>query len=433
MSGEPKIFHGEWWIPAEADPENQGLFPIVQKGMEAKHTGTLTYYEDNVSTLEFYHVPSNFHAKLHRNNEVMWGADANGQIFTLFNVIMRPNNDSAGLTTTVFEVGFFLMGEHVLSLKEPKYNQCVVQFPYLRNWAFHDNLIKTPKDRSHPQPIIDLSKLVTLVEVKVDNAITWVLRDKVVVNRSVYDFSINQLTEFVIDADKATPVDTFLKHVREFSQFLSVALYGEQRPVEIKLLKKEHNRSVQLLFKIDNSKDPNVYKLIRYEDLKEKVPAMLRVWHQNYDKIAPISSYLVDSLRKKNEFSVPDFLIIAQALDGYHKRFVNKKNGKDIKKYEEQIKVLLNQFKDVQVIQECNIDPEVLKDTRHKYSHLYPDDEKSSAVEGDELYWLTEKSKILLTCCVLNMLGLTNAEIDLCCNTPTIRRMLGYLPFAFDY
>ena len=160
---------------------------------------------------------------------------------------------------------------------------------------------------------------------------------------------------------------------------------------------------------------------------------MLRVWHQNYDKIAPISSYLVDSLRKKNEFSVPDFLIIAQALDGYHKRFVNKKNGKDIKKYEEQIKVLLNQFKDVQVIQECNIDPEVLKDTRHKYSHLYPDDEKSKAVEGDALYWLTEKCKILLTCCVLNMMGLTNAEIDLCCNTPAIRRMLGYLPFAFDY
>ena len=397
MSGEPKIFHGEWWIPAEADPENQGLFPIVQKGMEAKHTGTLTYYEDNVSTLEFYHVPSNFHAKLHRNNEVMWRADANGQIFTLFNVIMRPNNDSAGLTTTVFEVGLILMGEHVLSLKEPKYNQCVVQFPYFRNWAFHDNLIKTPKDRSHPQPIIDLSKLVTLVEVKVDNAITWVLRDKVVVNRSVYAFSINQQTEFVIDADKATPVDTFLKHVREFSQFLSVALYGEQRPIEIKLLKKEHNRSAQLLFKIDNSKDPNVYKLIRYEDLKEKVPAMLR-----------------------------------QALDGYHKRFVNKKNGKDIKKYEEQIKVLLNQFKDVRVIQECNIDPEVLKDTRHKYSHLYPDDEKSSAVEGDELYWLTEKCKILLTCCVLNMMGLTNAEIDLCCNIPIIRRMLGYLPFAFD-
>lgn len=433
MSKNPLLFHGEWWVPAEADLDNQGLFPMVHKGHEAKHTGTLTYYEDNVSTLEFYHVPSHFQAKLHRNNEVMWGADANGRIFTLFNIVMRSNNDSAGLTATVFEVGLILIGEHVLSMKEPEYNRCVVQFPYLRNWAFHDNLINSQKDRSRLQPIISLSKLVSLVEAQVDDAITWVLRDKVAVNRSEYDLSINQLTEFVIDVDKATPIDTFLKHIREFSQFLSVALYGEQSPIEVILYRKTQNRSVQLLFKKDNSIDPHANKLIKFDELKEQVPAMLRVWHQNYDKIAPISSYLVDSLRKKNEFSVPDFLIIAQALDGYHKRFVNKKNGKDIKKYEEQIKVLLNQFKDVQVIQECNIDPEVLKDTRHKYSHLYPDDEKSKAVEGDELYWLTEKCKILLTCCVLNMMGLTNAEINLCCNTPAIKRMLGYLPFAFDY
>lgn len=431
MSKNPMIFHGEWWVPAEADLDNQGPFPMVHKGMEAKHTGTLTYCEDRDSKLEFYHVPSKYQAIFYDNNEVMWGVDANGHVFTLFNVV-REGPFNGDFTNTVFSVGLILMGEHVLSMKEPKYNQCIVQFPYLRNWAFHDNLIRTPKDRSHPQPIIDLSKLVTLVEVKVDNAITWVLRDKVAVNRSVYDFSINQLTEFVIDTYKATPVDTFLKHVREFSQFLSVALYGEQRPSEVRLYRKAQNRSVQLLFKKDNSVDPHANKLIKFDELKEQVPAMLRVWHQNYDKIAPISSYLVDSLRKKNEFSVPDFLIIAQALDGYHKRFVNKKNGKDIKKYEEQIKVLLNQFKDVQVIQECNIDPEVLKDTRHKYSHLYPDDEKSSAVEGDELYWLTEKCKILLTCCVLNMMGLTNAEIDLCCEDSPISKMIETHSFEFE-
>ena len=431
MSKSPRIFHGEWWVPAEMDLDNQGLFPLVTKGHEFKYTGTLSYYEDKESTLEFYHVPSDFHAKFYDNNNVMWGWDANGHVFTLFNVV-RKGVFSGDFTNTVFEVGMILMGEHVLSLKEPEYNQCIVQFPFLRNWAFHDNLINSQNNRSRVQPIINLSKLVSLVEAQVDDVITWVLRDKVAVNRSEYDLSINQLTEFVINADKATPIDTFLKHIREFSQFLSIALYGEQSPTEVKLYRKAQYRSVQLLYTIDNSIDPHTNKLIKFDEMKEKVPAMLRVWHQNYDKIAPISSYLVDSLRKKNEFSVPDFLIIAQALDGYHKRFVNKKNGKDIKKYEEQIKVLLNQFKDVQVIQECNIDLEVLKDTRHKYSHLYPDDEKSKAVEGDELYWLTEKCKILLTCCVLNMMGLTNVEIDLCCNTPAIKRMLGYHPFAFD-
>jgi hypothetical protein len=67
-----------------------------------------------------------------------------------------------------------------------------------------------------------------------------------------------------------------------------------------------------------------------------------------------------------------------------------------------------------------------------KYSHLYPDNEKSSAVAGDELYWLTEKCKILLTYCILNMLGVSNDEINLCCKNNAIHRMLGYHPFEFE-
>ena len=264
------------------------------------------------------------------------------------------------------------------------------------------------------------------------NGFKWNLYDKFVLNRSKYDLNFIQLTEFKICTNEAVSIESLLKNANEFSRFLSVALYGEQNPIGIELYRTGQNRSTKLLFKVDKSIDPKEDKLIKFEELEEKVPAMLVTWHQNYDKIAPISSYLVDSLRKKNEFNVPDFLIVAQALDGYHKRFVNKKDGKDIRKYEKQMEILLDQFKDVEAIQQCNIDPEVLCDTRNKYSHLYPDDEKSSAVVGKDLFWLTEKCKILLTCCILNMLGLSNDEINLCCKNNAIQRMLGYHPFEFE-
>ena len=159
---------------------------------------------------------------------------------------------------------------------------------------------------------------------------------------------------------------------------------------------------------------------------------MLNTWHENFEKMAPISSYLIESLQKKNRFDVPDFLIIAQALDGYHKRFVNKKNGKDTRKYEEQIEILLDQFKDVKAIQERRIKPVVLTDSRNYYSHLFPDEEIKSAVEGEDLYWLTEKCKVLLTCCILNMLGLTNKEINLCCEQSPISQIIDSLPPEFD-
>ena len=159
---------------------------------------------------------------------------------------------------------------------------------------------------------------------------------------------------------------------------------------------------------------------------------MFAIWHENFDKIAPISRYLIDSLHRKHAFDVPDFLIIAQALDGYHKRFVNKKDGKDHKKYEDGIRILLEQFEDVDCVQKCNIDPTILRDSRNFYSHLCPDEEKKSAVDNADLYWLTEKCKILLTCCILNMLGLTNEEINLCCEHSPISQIIDSLPLEID-
>lgn len=155
---------------------------------------------------------------------------------------------------------------------------------------------------------------------------------------------------------------------------------------------------------------------------------MLKLWHENFEKVAPITSYLIQSLKRMNKFDVPDFLIIAQALDGYFKRFENKEKSAKKEHYKKEIEFLLDKFKNIEAIQKCNIDAEVLKDSRHKYSHLYPDEEESKAVEGIDLYWLTEKCKILLTCCILNMIGLTNEEINLCCKDSPISQIIDSLP-----
>ncbi len=432
MNQHPLIFHGEWWVPDTADlsPETTtvyyGLRAISSGG---KHIGTLTYYENQDSTLGLYYTPSILYSRHDGYNDVMWGRDANGHIFTLFNVVIqdRPSGD---ITNTVFDVGLILYGEHVLNIEDARFSKCIVQFPYLRNWAFHDNItgsnagsmkyFKAPLERTK------------LLETLHEDGTWWRLWQRHTTDKGVYDLTIQQTTEFEIEALKPQSIQTYLKQVKEFTQFLSIALYCEQNPTKIVMENCENKRTSVLLFKKYASANPGESSLIKFGLLKDKLPSMLNVWHENYDKISPISSYLIDSLDKKNQFDVPDFLIIAQALDGYHKRFVNKKEQKDIRKYDEQIKILLNQFKDVEAIKKCKINPTVLKDTRHKYSHLYPDDEKSLAVEGDDLYSLTETCKILLTCCILNMLGLTNKEINLCCNLSPISQIIDTLPFEID-
>lgn len=435
MKQPSQIFHGEWWVPAVKD-HNVCMFafrPEQMMGQEKKYTGTLTYYEDEDSTLELYHVPSNYRSKQYCQNEVMWGADANGNIFTLFDIEMKENL-TGDFTTTKFEVGLILVGEHILSLDDAQFNRCVVHFTYLRNWAFRNNLtIEIEGDCLH-HVLAKPSMGDALLKAQVENDVNWILFDDIAQNKTRYDLSISQGTNFVVESSEDASIRSYMNHIVEFSQFLSIALYCEQNPSAVSFYNKLTNHSSFLLFEKGDSTKPKSSSLIKFKELKDKIPAMFRAWHENFTNVSPISKYLVDSLRKTKTFDAPDFLIIAQALDGYHKRFVNKKNGgKDHRKYEDGIKILLKQFKDVDYVRDCHIDPIVLKDSRDKYSHLLPDDEKKRAVEGEDLYWLTEKCKILLTCCILNMMGLSNEEINICFRCSPIQEFIVSHMFDFYY
>ena len=428
MNSNSQKYHGEWWVPAELDPDNLCLFPRQFKGMEKRYTGTLTYHEKGKATLELYHVPSKFHATLYKYNIVLWGKDADGKIFTLFNLVMNKQNIGE-FTNTTFSVGCILKGEHVKSVEDAYFSRCIIKYPYLRNWAFHNYLLHKTQDDNSCYTL--KNKRNNLVEVDVEEGVKWVLRH--LFTERCHDFSVtvSQDTEFVIDAPQGMSIYQYLKQITEFSQFLSIALYCEQNPSDIRFINKENNKQSTLLFTIEESVEPAFYNLVKFKELKDKIPSMLSVWHKNFEKVSPISKYLVDSLRKNRVFDVPDFLIIAQALDGYHKRFVNKKDGKDIRKYEDQIGVLIKQFEDVEAILKCNIDPKIVTDNRHKYSHLYPDDENTEVVDNVDLFWLTEKCKILLTCCLLNMMGLTNEEINICCKQSPIEDAIEAYSFEF--
>lgn len=422
----PIVYHAEWWVPAKADPSNR-LFQTLPEGMEQRYTGNLMYDKERETTLELYTVPSKLTTKHYAHNTIIWGQDANGNLFTLFNVEMKKWNQGE-FSKSEFSVGMVLLGEHVLTLDDTRFNQCVVRYPYLKKWAFDDRLNRDLETNNISFTLTDQDKNRTLTLSSVSKEMEWKINYIYDVYWNDFDATIKQDTYLLVKTSAEVSIRGYLQSVLEFSQFLSIALFCEQSPSEVTLINRTNGRKIKVLFTLSESQDPRGNKLIKYDELYDKVPDMLMKWHEQYDRVSPIAGYLIKSLNNKNTFDVPDFLIIAQALDGYHKRFVNKKDGRDIKKYEDQMRVLLDKFKDVEALQACHIDPEVLKDSRHKYSHLFPDEEPSKAVGVDELYWLTEKCKILLTCCILNMMELTNEEINLCFYDSPITGILNLLP-----
>lgn len=436
MNTKPQIYHGEWWVPAELDNNIRSNFlePEKMTGHETKYTGTLTYFEDKDSTLELYHVPSNYHYSHYDYNKVLWGKDSNGHIITLFNVAMRENR-GMDFSCVTYVVGMILIGEHVLSISKGWTKKCIAYFPYLNNWIFYETQHFIKANFSENSFLLHAAfNKSTLFEVRIDNGTCLRLCNSHTINNSVEGYKIIRKPFLEIETSVLKSLEYYLKLISEFEQFLSIALFSKQNHSEIEFLDRDGDirETCKLLVKQQTSDDPSFSSLIKYIELKDKLPSMLSLWHINFDKMAPISGYLIDSLQRKNRFDTPDFLIIAQALDGYYKRFVNEKNLKGRRGYELGINKLLEQFEDVDCVQKCRINSKVLTQSRDKYSHLLFDKDKPQAVDGWDLYWLTEKCKILLTCCILNMLGLTNEEINHCCEYSPISQMIDSFPIEHE-
>lgn len=411
----PTTYHGVWQVP-----DARGMYT-------RQFSGTLTYYEDKPSTLELIHEPHSGSVSIFYNYDVILGEDAGGVLYTLFGATMVQE---ASFTKTTFIVRHILIGKHVKSLDEPYFDTCMVKFPYLNHWAL-DSRISGGANQNQTILSLDLGVRPPFFTTEVEDGLRIMLWGQLTDNINRYSITANQLTHFNIDTPKNVSLNTFLKTISEFTQFLSIALFAEQYPSEVIFAQKGVKINYPLLSKSNASTEPWILPLIKFDELKGKMGDILKKWHLNYDRISPISHYLIRALDRSNTFDVPDFLTIAQALDGYFKRFVNNKDGKDIRQYKQQIDKLLRQFKDVEVIQKCNLDSEALTQTRHKYSHLIPDEDAkiSKAVEeGEPLYWLTQKCIVLLTCCILDMLGLTTEEINLCCNNSPINQIVISIP-----
>ena len=418
-------FNGKWRFLKHS--------PLMPKPYLEELMGTLFYYKDKPSILKLYHAPAlGLISSMPCNYDVVWGSDANGYELTLFNLRMIEQPD---MSTTIFSVEYCLVGRHIETIDTPVFDRCIVRFPYLKNWAF--KCVRCIQNTDEGITTI-LSK-----EIK-SSILEWTIEDKIKLqlhrdynyHYTRYETTIKEDTFLYICGDEPISIRKFLQLAHIFKQFLSIALYGEQHPcsIEFRVSTEVDRKSTKLLYRLRESRQPFIIPLIKFELLESKLSDILRKWYSDYEQMAPICDYLIQSIHR-DSFDTPNFLIIAQALDGYHKRFVNKRNGKDVRKYEQQMNALLKLFNNVGVLQKCKIDTEVLAHSRHKYSHLMPDEDTKNterAVSGSALFRLTLKAMALLTCCILDNLKLTTDEINKCLEDSELSRIIDTISFYED-
>lgn len=385
-------YTGTWWIPT--NDESEEITRLV---------GSLTIDEDNNCLLSLQAKPCGNDS--FENFDVFWGKDKRGNIYTLLGLELKK---WVVCECMEYKVRYVISGVHIKSLDEPYFDECHAEFPYLQNWT-EASMMAIPQDFDDCKFTIKYGEDCVYVQGELEEGLRYQIVDRNVCRQTQREFSAWKESQYQIISDKPLSIRAFNNLIREFGQFMSLALYSKQYPSTIYYRRREDEDAYKLIFVASPSKKPFDSALIPMRTFKDRIPCFIERYHSVYDKIETLTRYLLTSVHT-SDFDAPIFIVVAQALEGYYQRFLKGTKGVSKKKWE----ALIDRFNNIEAVKGCNINADVLKATRDRYSHLNLDNspDNTNVAEGSDLIILTQKCKLLLTCCILEQIGMTTEEIN---------------------
>ena len=377
---ESVTYLGTWWLPKDSTMD-------VRK----RPVGILTIYENGRCELELHNT--NIVAGELQYIDVLWGQDSRGVNYSLFNLECRKWSH-----IVKYVAQYVFQGLLIDSITSPLFKKCNVAYAYLYEWT-GTNMMSVPNDYNNKKITINYGKENVHIQGELDLGVQYKVADWLGYSTDRTNLNAQIMTQYQIASDKSLSIGNFIDYVQEFTQFLSLALFSKQYPSALYFLRENDEYGFRLYVEIPSSHKPSFDALIPIIKLKEEIPSYIKNYHTKYENISILTKRLIESTRR-SEFDASDFTIIAQALEGYYYRFLN--TGK--KKFKE----IIEHFSDIEAVVDCNIDVKELKDSRDLYSHFYEEKAGDKIAKGYNLLILTQKCKVLLTCCILEQIGMTH-------------------------
>jgi hypothetical protein len=184
--------------------------------------------------------------------------------------------------------------------------------------------------------------------------------------------------------------------------------------------------------------------LFNYKDVEDNFENILKEWFRQKDILNPAAGLLLDTFYNPGTFNEQKFLNIVHAVETYHRRYRNNevRTPEDHKKMIEAIlsstptqhkewlqqKLLFSNEPTLQqrledllaqywnpTLEKIVTSKDTLikqaKNSRNYYTH-YDKSLENVALHGSDLYYLTERLKVLLICCVLSATSFSKPEIE---------------------
>lgn len=244
---------------------------------------------------------------------------------------------------------------------------------------------------------------------------------------------IEQWTTFHISSRQNISIKQIINIILKFEKLLSFATLRDCHFSEIKLLdhllvekvSSSNNYYLPIYLNFERFIEVNCTEikiedfLFRYDNIEDSFSDIISKWFAKDENLLLIINHLIDSVLVRNHYISTTFMTVIQGIDGFWQRYREDdyKKKKNLKKnyrvsLSEEIIELLDEFSYVFKKHDLNINVDALKDTRDYYSHLLKVGEKANVKSGIELFRMTNLSRILLMCCVMQLIGMKKQTIE---------------------
>lgn len=412
-------FKGYWFTPE--NPHN-------------RVAGILTYIPNEKIKLELigaFETPHEYVKTRVSGNKnhplIIHGETSSARKVTLINC--RPAaaslNFSCSFAMQSYIVQYVLDGIYINDFKEQVFDKISLSLPHLTTWVNHYSLDHSiTYNENGPRAFnlgydLDNAHLITVdIDDNLTVEIEYICSTADKYNEEVV---IKQSHQLNIMAKKPIDFSHFLILANKFRDFLSmgtleaidyqsIQIYSPDLFQELKSTRKIY-LPINLFFKQElvNYKQTKFSEfLFDYQAVSANFKHALKTWYSFDDTMLPIMQHLIESIQPKTYFTKADFLIVIQALEGFHTRFRDK--GKITLK--DRLVQLHQEFSFISSIKQHEIDYKTAIDSRHYYSHFFNKSQKPHIADGLELYNITLALKKILICCVLKETGFDDDTIN---------------------
>ena len=365
---------------------------------------------------------------------IIHGVTSDAKKITLINCFAFGSiNISVSFPVTKYHCQYMIVGALLSDVNEKCFDKIQVDFSGLSDWL-HPKMIRQTigfnEEKDSEETTFSMSLKDNFeIKVDVDDNTSILLINSFGLNQNENKTIITLSQKTLCEISCANGKSSFyslLSKAGMFQQFLSLAMLRTVTYSDVILYDNDNYQEmrnshklihpIQLYYKeyeIPEKKQKDTDFLFRHSDIKDIFPTIIKKWYNQID-IAPIRWHLIKSVHYKPIFDTVDFLVIVQALEGYHTRFMpqNFLHGKKKISLEQRMDEIITLFSDIKLVGEKKYDIKAIVDSRNYYSHFYKKQNDHKVLVGNDLFLLSKNVRLLLICCVLQVIGFSNTEIN---------------------